>query len=31
VAVLDVDSKEYDEFDKTDKEYLEQIVDLIQF
>jgi GAF domain-containing protein len=31
VAVLDVDSKEYDEFDETDKEYLEQIVDLIQF
>ena len=31
VAVLDVDSKEYDEFDKTDKEYLEQIVDLIKF
>jgi L-methionine (R)-S-oxide reductase len=31
VAVLDVDSKEYDEFDKTDKEYMEQIVALIQF
>src|SRR5260221_6659037 len=31
MAVLDVDSKEYDEFDETDKEYLEQIVDLIQF
>ena len=31
VAVLDVDSKEYDEFDETDKKYLEQIVDLIQF
>ena len=31
VAVLDVDSKEYDEFDETDKEYLEQVVDLIQF
>jgi GAF domain-containing protein len=30
-AVLDVDSKEYDEFDETDKEYLEQIVNLIQF
>jgi L-methionine (R)-S-oxide reductase len=31
VAVLDVDSKEYDEFDETDKEYLEQVVDLIRF
>ena len=29
VAVLDIDSKEYNEFDKTDKEYLEQIVALI--
>ena len=31
VAVLDVDSKEHDEFDKTDKEYLEQVADLIEF
>jgi L-methionine (R)-S-oxide reductase len=31
VAVLDVDSKEYDEFDQTDKKYLEQIVALILF
>ena len=31
VAVLDVDSKNYDEFDETDKEYLEQIVALVQF
>jgi GAF domain-containing protein len=31
VAVLDVDSKEYDEFDKMDKEYLEQVADLIEF
>jgi len=31
VAVLDVDSKEYNEFDETDKQYLEEIVSLIQF
>jgi|SRR5947207_14969937 len=31
VAVLDVDSEEYDEFDETDKKYLEKIVDLIEF
>jgi L-methionine (R)-S-oxide reductase len=31
VAVLDVDSSEYDQFDETDKEYLEQILALIQF
>jgi L-methionine (R)-S-oxide reductase len=31
IAVLDVDSKKYDEFDETDKEYLEQIVELIPF
>ncbi len=31
VAGLDVDSKEYDEFDETDTKYFEQIVDLIQF
>jgi L-methionine (R)-S-oxide reductase len=31
IAVLDVDSDAYDQFDKTDQEYLEQIVSLIQF
>ena len=31
VAVLDVDSVEYDQFDNTDKHYLEQIVNLIDF
>ena len=31
VAVLDVDSAEYDQFDNTDKHYLEQIVNLIDF
>lgn len=31
IAVLDVDSSEYDQFDATDQEYLEQIVGLIQF
>jgi len=31
VAVLDVDSKEYNEFDETDKQYLEETVSLIQF
>ena len=31
VAVLDVDSEEYDHFDSTDQNYLEQIVSLIQF
>ena len=31
VAVLDVDSDEYDQFDDTDKKYLEEIVDLIEF
>ena len=31
VAVLDVDSSKYDEFDETDKKYLEQIVDLVKF
>lgn len=30
VAVLDVDSSEYDQFDQTDQLYLEQIVDLIE-
>lgn len=30
IGVLDVDSSAYNEFDKTDQEYLEQIVDLIQ-
>ncbi|NOT51198.1 MAG: GAF domain-containing protein [Chitinophagaceae bacterium] len=31
VAVLDVDSSEYDQFDSTDQHWLEQIVDLIVF
>ncbi len=31
VAVLDVDSNEYNQFDNTDKKYLEQIVNLISF
>ena len=31
VAVLDVDSDEYDQFDETDKKYLEEIVGLIEF
>ena len=31
VAVLDVDSSEYDQFDETDKKYLEEIVGLIEF
>ena len=31
VAVLDVDSDAYDQFDNTDKKYLEHIVCLIQF
>jgi len=31
VAVLDVDSKHYDHFDKTDQLYLEQIIQLIPF
>jgi L-methionine (R)-S-oxide reductase len=31
VAVLDVDSDVYDQFDTTDKHYLEKIVRLIQF
>ena len=31
VAVLDVDSKEYNEFNETDKQCLEEIVSLIQF
>lgn len=31
VGVLDVDSDEYDQFDDTDKYYLEQIIHLIQF
>jgi L-methionine (R)-S-oxide reductase len=31
VAVLDVDSDQYDQFDITDQQYLEQIVSLIQF
>lgn len=31
VAVLDVDSDEYDQFDETDKLYLEQVVSLLQW
>ncbi len=31
VAVLDVDSEKYSEYDETDKKYLEQIVDFINF
>lgn len=31
VAVLDVDSEELDQFDKTDERYLEEIVNLITF
>jgi L-methionine (R)-S-oxide reductase len=31
VAVLDVDSSEYDQFDSTDQVYLEQIINLISF
>jgi L-methionine (R)-S-oxide reductase len=31
VAVLDVDSDTYDSFDETDRQYLEQLVQLIQF
>lgn len=31
VAVLDVDSDAYDQFDETDKTYLQQMVQLIQF
>jgi len=30
-GVLDVDSNEYDSFDNTDKEWLEKIIELIQF
>ncbi len=31
LAVLDVDSTEYDQFDETDRHYLEEIVELIHF
>lgn len=31
VGVLDLDSDQYDQFDSTDQQYLEQIVSLIQF
>ena len=31
VAVLDVDSDQYDQFETTDQQYLEQIVSLLQF
>jgi L-methionine (R)-S-oxide reductase len=31
IGVLDVDSSEYDQFDTTDQQYLQAIVDLIRF
>lgn len=31
VAVLDVDSYEYNQFDEIDKQYLQQIIDLVNF
>ncbi|HMK26919.1 MAG TPA: GAF domain-containing protein [Chitinophagaceae bacterium] len=31
VAVLDVDSNEYNQFDSTDQQYLEEIVNLLEF
>ena len=31
IAVLDVDSNEYDQFDLTDQQYLEEIVGLLEF
>jgi GAF domain-containing protein len=31
IAVLDVDSSDYDQFDSTDQQYLEKIVSLIEF
>jgi L-methionine (R)-S-oxide reductase len=31
VAVLDVDSSEYNQFDETDQQYLEEIIGLVQF
>ena len=31
VAILDVDSNEYDQFDTTDLQYLEEIISLIEF
>ncbi|MEP7319599.1 MAG: GAF domain-containing protein, partial [Panacibacter sp.] len=31
IAVLDVDSDELDSFDETDRHYLEQIIELINF
>ena len=31
VAILDVDSNEYDHFDTTDQQYLEEIISLIEF
>ena len=31
VAVLDVDCDTYDQFDAIDKQYLEEIVDLLEF
>ena len=30
IAMLDVDSSEYDQFDSTDQQYLEEIVGLIE-
>ncbi|MEO7923836.1 MAG: GAF domain-containing protein [Chitinophagaceae bacterium] len=31
IGVLDVDSSEYDQFDKTDQHYLEEILSLLEF
>src|SRR6476659_5158036 len=31
IAVLDVDSNEYNQFDSTDQQYLEEIVNLLEF
>lgn len=31
LAILDVDSNEYDQFDSTDQQYLEEIISLIEF
>ncbi|HEY6975640.1 MAG TPA: GAF domain-containing protein [Chitinophagaceae bacterium] len=31
IAVLDVDSKTYNDFDKTDQYYLEQVINLVNF
>jgi GAF domain-containing protein len=31
LGVLDVDSNEYDQFDETDQQYLEEIIELIKY